>query len=51
MHITGDFSINYSSPESVSQEVERERRMTPDTERKLQGTADNLQVAYQVHPC
>ena len=27
----------FSYPESVSQDVERERRMTPDTERKLQG--------------
>ena len=41
----------FSYPESVSQEVERERRMTPDTERKLQGKIVNLQVAYYVLPC
>ena len=41
----------FSYPESVSQEVERERRMTPDTERKLQGMTVNLQEAYYVLPC
>ena len=48
----------FSYPESVSQEVDRERRLTPDTERKLQGTTTNLQgttitlqVAYYVYPC
>ena len=40
-----------SSPESVSQEVERERRITPDTERKLQGMTVNLQEDYYVMPC
>ena len=33
----------FSYPESVSQEVDRERRMTPGTERKLQGMTVNLQ--------
>ena len=41
----------FSFPESVSHEVDRERRMTPDTERKLQGRTVNLQVAYYVLPC
>ena len=42
MHIIKLLNSPFSYPESVSQEVERERRMTPDTERKLQGMTVNL---------
>ena len=46
IHICISLAISvFSYPESVSQEVDRERRLTPDAERKLQGTTTNLHVA------
>ena len=46
--ITVNF-CNFFSRVGFTRGGERERRITPDTERKLQGMTVNLEVDYYVH--